>query len=596
MITLNFKSIEFENFQSLGKGSLNLNDLGLCLIQGINNYDNMTKSNGSGKSSLMSTIIWCLFGQTPTGIKGDVVNKFSKGGCYVKLILDVDNVEYTIIRSQKHKEYKTGLIVYKNGEDISARNKTDSDKVIKDVLQIDKDIFLQLIYLSQGFSDRFAIYTPKNRKELLEELYNVNENLDYFVNLLKDKLSTINDDYTNNSTLLIKTNSNIENISNNIASTQNSIDYNLLKIKQIKEDNTNIDINEIKKLENNINENIQQKDTLKEKLHKIDLEISKLNVEKNQILDKNNNLKNEKNKFSNNKVCPTCGTILEDYENNEHIQLHLKEIDDNININQNKIDEISKKLFAFQEKRDIIKSNKLNSIENNILKYQKELNVLNEQYKKQVEKDANVLALKNQIKEQKENIQELNNKLEQLNIDVIKYEKVKIELSETKTILEHMIRLANNQFKSYLLDVIIKSLNEILKELSLNLFENEIIQIEGDNKLDIKLININDDKLFKYYEQLSGGEQRKCDISIIIAQRRLAQKMNSIYSNVLIADEIFDGLDEVSFNIVLDLLSNEMQDVESMFIISHRDIKEIPFDTLISVIKNKNQISEISYN
>ena len=33
--------------------------------------------------------------------------------------------------------------------------------------------------------------------------------------------------------------------------------------------------------------------------------------------------------------------------------------------------------------------------------------------------------------------------------------------------------------------------------------------------------------------------------------------------------------------------------VESTFIISHRDIKEIPFDKIITVTKNENQISEI---
>ena len=595
MITLNFKSIEFENFQSLGKGSLNLNDLGLCLIQGINNYDNMTKSNGSGKSSLMSTIVWCLFGQTPNGIKGDVVNKFSKGGCYVKLILEVDGVEYTIIRSQSHKEYKTGLQIFKNGEDISARNKTDSDKVIKEILQIDKEIFLQLIYLSQGFSDRFAIYTPKNRKELLEELYHVNKNLEYFVGLLKEKLGNVNIEHNNKNTSLIKTTSNIENISNNIISTQNSIDYNLLKIKQIKEDNTNIDENEIKSLEKTIKDLNEQKDVLKDKLHKIDLELSKLNSEKSQINANINNLKNEKNKFSNNKVCPTCGTVLEDYEHNEHIQTHLKEIDVSINENQEKLNTFISKISIFQEKRNTINNNKLNEIENNLSKHQKELNVLNEQYKKQLKKEANILALKNQIKEQKESISKYNDDIEKLKIDEENYKKEIEKIKETITILEHMIRLANNQFKSYLLSVIVNSLNEILKELSMNLFENEIIQIEGDNKLDIKLIN-NNEESFKYYEQLSGGEQRRCDISIIIAQRKLAQKMNSIYSNILITDEIFDGLDEISFGVVLDLLSNEMQDIESMFIISHRDMKEIPFDTLISVIKNKNQISEISYN
>ena len=152
--------------------------------------------------------------------------------------------------------------------------------------------------------------------------------------------------------------------------------------------------------------------------------------------------------------------------------------------------------------------------------------------------------------------------------------------------MQHSIRLANNQFKSYLLENIVNLLNKKLSELSVSLFENEVIRIDGDNKLDIYIGD-------KTYEQCSGGEQRRVDVAIIIAQRFLAQQMNAISANILILDEVFDGLDDTSFGIVLDLLSDEIQDVESTFIISHRDIKEIPFDKIITVTKNENQISDI---
>ena len=155
-------------------------------------------------------------------------------------------------------------------------------------------------------------------------------------------------------------------------------------------------------------------------------------------------------------------------------------------------------------------------------------------------------------------------------------------------VINNIIRMSGNQFKAYLLQDIIRQLNIELEQLSKSLFDDRIITIACDNKLDILL---ND----KYYEQLSGGEQRKCDIGLIIAQRKLAQKMQSISSNILIMDEIFDGLDDVSFNIVLDLLSDEMQDVEDNIIISHRNIEEIPFDHKIEVIKNEDNISSVKF-
>ena len=76
MINLKFKSLEVEGFQSIGKASIDFDNLGTCLIIGKNNSDSKVRSNGSGKSSLIISLIWCLFGSTPNGIKSEVVNTF----------------------------------------------------------------------------------------------------------------------------------------------------------------------------------------------------------------------------------------------------------------------------------------------------------------------------------------------------------------------------------------------------------------------------------------------------------------------------------------------------------------------------------------
>ena len=61
MINLKFKSLDVEGFQSIGKANIDFNDLGTCLITGKNNSDTKVKSNGSGKSSLIISLLWCLF-------------------------------------------------------------------------------------------------------------------------------------------------------------------------------------------------------------------------------------------------------------------------------------------------------------------------------------------------------------------------------------------------------------------------------------------------------------------------------------------------------------------------------------------------------
>lgn len=85
---------------SFSDAYIDLNTLGYTLIIGENNSksDNTT-SNGSGKSSILEAIMWCLTGETIRGIKGkDVLKQGEKEG-FVKLSFSVDNDEYEIVRN-----------------------------------------------------------------------------------------------------------------------------------------------------------------------------------------------------------------------------------------------------------------------------------------------------------------------------------------------------------------------------------------------------------------------------------------------------------------------------------------------------------------
>lgn len=586
MVT-NIKFIEMqgEGFQSIGNASINFTNLGTCFINGINKYDSKTKSNGSGKSSLLMMLYWCIFGKTPTGIGNNVVNKFYKKGCTVKLDIIVDDVKYSIRRSQNHYQYKTNLSILKNSEDISGRNKTDSDKLIKDILKINEDVFLQMIFLSQGFANRFSIYSPKARKELLESLYNIDEKLIIFVNELKQKESICQEDILNISNSIIE----ITTKSNMLLKNNNDINQSIQnvknKINNLELINFDISKNEIEDLQNKIKMLSSQHEIIYNKYVDQKSEVNNIEHKINDYNFKKNEKEKEINKFSNNKKCPYCGTILEDYEHNEHVQSHIKELYDEIEQINKLINDNNNNLKSSNEILNRI-NEKMKRINNDLSNVQNELFDKSNKYEQLLQKNIQIEEYKNKISEylltidnNKNDIESNNKALDKLNVKITNKNK---ELE----ILQHSIRLANNQFKAYLLENIINHLNNKLEELSKSLFENEIIKINGDSKLDIMLGD-------KIYEQLSGGERNKVDIAMIIAQRFLAQQMNTISSNILICDEIFDGLDDISFSIVLDLLSTEMQDVESTFIISHRDIKEIPFDNIITVIKDKNQISYI---
>ena len=65
-------------------------------------------------------------------------------------------------------------------------------------------------------------------------------------------------------------------------------------------------------------------------------------------------------------------------------------------------------------------------------------------------------------------------------------------------------------------------------------------------------------------------------------------------SRVLVLDEIFDNLDELGCSKIIDLISNKLNDISSIYIISHHgDELNIPSDNELVVVKESNGVSYI---
>ena len=79
-----------------------------------------------------------------------------------------------------------------------------------------------------------------------------------------------------------------------------------------------------------------------------------------------------------------------------------------------------------------------------------------------------------------------------------------------------------------------------------------------------------------------------CRVMIINTASKTMEKCD-----LLILDEILDNLDDVGSNKIIDLLSSELNDVSSVFVISHRNDFTIPCDNEINVIKGADKISII---
>ena len=104
--------------------------------------------------------------------------------------------------------------------------------------------------------------------------------------------------------------------------------------------------------------------------------------------------------------------------------------------------------------------------------------------------------------------------------------------------------------------------------------------------------NIEITYLDKPYENLSGGEKQKIDLIIQFSIRDMLCNHLGFTSNILVLDEVFDGLDMIGCQKVLDVIS-AMTDVKNVFIVTHRKDLSIPTDKELTIVKSNKGISEI---
>ena len=150
-----------------------------------------------------------------------------------------------------------------------------------------------------------------------------------------------------------------------------------------------------------------------------------------------------------------------------------------------------------------------------------------------------------------------------------------------------MLTVATRDFRGFLLSEIINFIDLKAKEYCSEIFNTR----ELDFKLDGNNIFIG--YCGKQYENLSGGEKQKIDLIVQFAIRDMLSQYLSFSSNILVLDEIFDNLDNIGCQNVLNMISNRLTDIESVFIITHHSDIDIPTDNELMIVKDENGISKV---
>lgn len=167
------RRLEARNFLSLSEADLDLSKPGLTLIEGVNEDESYSLSNGSGKSSLIEALYWGLYGTTiRDSAADDVVNWAAGADCTVVVEFSVGAHNYRVERYRQRTEgdRKHGVTFTSGEEDLTAHRTADTQKRIEEVIGLSPDVFRQTVVLEGGLKVSFSQMTDAARKDFLEQV------------------------------------------------------------------------------------------------------------------------------------------------------------------------------------------------------------------------------------------------------------------------------------------------------------------------------------------------------------------------------------------------------------------------------------------
>ena len=329
----------------------------------------ITGENGNGKSALLESITWVIWGKTKVLFSKDLITK-GENDMLVDFEFFIDyisddselNNKYKIIRSIRTKSGGSILDLQQfdgsNYVSISGDTIPETQKQIINLVNMDYETFVNTSYLMQGNADRFTTSKPDERKDILSAILN----LDYYQNLA---------DFTRN--ILRNTDSSIN--ANNIL-----VDRTRLEISDLDPGNNGTDfiekeiINLNQKIESLNNQKLQLQQNLQLN-NKYLNEISDFQTKK-QLLsssyENNINMINNLNDLllKDNELLIQSDNILDKY--NDAITKQ-KELDD-LYIASSKYQDINNQLNTLQNELDF----RMNELEIELRNLSKNRNVLDE--------------------------------------------------------------------------------------------------------------------------------------------------------------------------------------------------------------------------
>jgi len=562
---INFQKIRYKNFLSTGNQftEINFQQNSTNLIVG---------TNGSGKSTILDALTFVLFNKPFRKInKPQLINSVNEKDCVVEIEFDANGRQYLIRRGIKPNLFDIvvdGNLLHKEADDRSNQRILEQN-----ILKLNYKSFTQIVILGSSTFVPFMQLTTANRREVIEDLLDIRI-FSSMSSLVKDDIRYEKDQIKSldlkKINLKEKAKMQIEFIEELENRGKQQIESNCKKIDDLDEEIV------IATLENGKNqEELESKIEQQEKLTGFSDKLVKLNNMKGKISQKVSTITEEYNFFKENTVCPTCTQDIEE-------SFRVNRISDA----QNKAKELKD---GYVELEKTIKSEQERERQFNALS--KEITKLTHDIS---QNNTRIQSNRRQIRDLESEIQTITDNLANRNTEHEKLEEFKKNLQNTiEDLSERKQKVVYYDFAySLLKDDGVKT--KIIKKYLplINQQVNRYLQMMEffiNFKLDEEFNESIESPIHESfsYSSFSEGEKMRIDLSLLFTWREVAKVKNSVNTNLLIMDEVFDSsLDGFGTEEFLKIIRYIIKDA-NIFVISHKVGLEEKFESVIKFQKQK---------
>ena len=564
MIT--FKKVRWKNFLSTGNtfSEVNLTTAKTNLIVG---------TNGAGKSTILDALTFSLFGKPFRKIsKGSLVNSINEKDTIVEVEFSIGKNEYHVLRGIKPNKFEITVNGQLWNQEASVADQQKNFE--QNVLKMNFKSFTQVVILGASTFVPFMRMPLGQRREIIEDILDIqifstmNENLKGKVKINSEELREV--DYS------------LEVVKNKIALQKEHM-MNLEKRDKEEIDRKRAKIAEYQQKETdnstivaNITQQIEKLNKDMKDYQESSAKLSKLNTYLIKLTHKLNTCKKEHEFFEDNHVCPVCTQELADDFREEKIASGKNKVDE-MTIGWNDlntaIEQEENRFAKFTELSTEVNelNTSLNQTNYEITSIRKTINDINQEIDDLTKDNADAKAeyetLKSLVGEKKE----LASQLEECRKD-----------KDTLSVASKLLK--DSGIKTRIIKTYLPTMNKMISHYlqSMEFYVNFTLDENFEETIKSRYRDV-----FSY-ESFSEGEKARIDIALLLTWRSIAKLKNSVDTNLLILDEIFDGSLDQSGSSELSWILRNFDDRTNVFVISHKESMNDKFERTIIVEKPKN--------